>query len=200
MSGWFFLFVFVVVASDDAHFDDGAPAFTRKLTLTPPPKKTKKNKKNYNRAYILGTIVLLVFKAEEQHGIYRDRMRALELYSRANRLPLELKSTIQDHLRLHYANADTDDHAMLRSLPGTLRRRLLRHQYGEVLQRCWLLQGAKPKFVDALLCAASVETFMPRVDLLQAGDSTNDLYIVVAGFVEAFAAGAERQPLRRRRR
>jgi len=42
-------------------------------------------------------------------------------------------------------------------------------QYGEVLSRCTLLRGVTPKFIDALLCAATIETYMPRVDMLADG-------------------------------
>lgn len=42
-------------------------------------------------------------------------------------------------------------------------RRILRYLYGEHLRRCWLLSDVKPKFFDALLGVARLETFMPQV-------------------------------------
>ena len=42
-------------------------------------------------------------------------------------------------------------------------RRILRYLYGDHLKRCWLLQDVKPKFFDALLGSARLETFMPQV-------------------------------------
>ena len=42
-------------------------------------------------------------------------------------------------------------------------------QHGEALSSCSLLRGVNAKFIDALLCAAQVETYMPRVDMLADG-------------------------------
>jgi hypothetical protein len=41
--------------------------------------------------------------------------------------------------------------------------RILRYLYGEHLKRCWLVADVKPKFFDALLGVARLETFMPQV-------------------------------------
>jgi hypothetical protein len=83
-----------------------------------------------------------------------------------------MKELIEEHLRLHFTTSQEEDEQMLGSLPTTLRRRVLRHLYGAQLQRCWLLGGVKPKFFDALLGVARLETFMPQVGRgwgLQAG-------------------------------
>jgi hypothetical protein len=74
-----------------------------------------------------------------------------------------MKELIEEHLRLHFTTSQEEDEQMLGSLPTTLRRRVLRHLYGAQLQRCWLLAGVKPKFFDALLGVARLETFMPQV-------------------------------------
>jgi hypothetical protein len=42
-------------------------------------------------------------------------------------------------------------------------------QHGATLAKCPLLKGVNAKFIDALLCAATIETYMPRVDILADG-------------------------------
>jgi hypothetical protein len=42
-------------------------------------------------------------------------------------------------------------------------------QHGDALAKCPLLKGVNAKFIDALLCAATIETYMPRVDILADG-------------------------------
>jgi hypothetical protein len=79
-----------------------------------------------------------------------------------------MKELIEEHLRLHFTTSQEEDEQMLGSLPTTLRRRVLRHLYGAQLQRCWLLAGVKPKFFDALLGVARLETFMPQVSAASA--------------------------------
>ncbi len=81
----------------------------------------------------------------------------------------DLKSTLQEYVRLQFTSRGADDRAMLAALPTTLKRRVLRHEYGDVLSKCAILRGTNPKFLDALLCAATIETYMPRVDMLADG-------------------------------
>jgi hypothetical protein len=78
----------------------------------------------------------------------------------------ELKESMQSHLRLHFANEEAADEAVLASYPTTIRRRLLRHLYLEQLRSCYLFQGCRQKFLDAVLSIAKVELFMPKVPLL----------------------------------
>eukprot|EP00878_Enallax_costatus_P011541 GHUV01012048.1.p1 GENE.GHUV01012048.1~~GHUV01012048.1.p1 ORF type:complete len:746 (+),score=322.29 GHUV01012048.1:330-2567(+) len=102
----------------------------------------------------------------------------------------DLKDIISEHLKLHFTTNQEADEQMLATLPTTLRRRILRHLYGQQLQRCWLLAGVRPKFFDALLGVAKLETFMPQVELFTEGDEVNELMFVVAGYLEAFASSA----------
>jgi hypothetical protein len=64
---------------------------------------------------------------------------------------------------LHFSSADSSDERVLSMYPTTLRRRVLRHLYGEPIAACWLLAGCRQKFVDSLLAAAKVELYMPKV-------------------------------------
>jgi hypothetical protein len=75
----------------------------------------------------------------------------------------ELKDAMHAHLRLHFANEEAADEAVLSSYPTTIRRRLLRHLYLEQLRTCYLFQGCRQKFLDAVLSIAKIELFMPKV-------------------------------------
>ena len=55
------------------------------------------------------------------------------------------------------------DPQVLSVLPGTIRRRVLRHLYLAPMQQCYLFADCKQKFLDALLAAARMELFMPQV-------------------------------------
>ena len=51
-------------------------------------------------------------------------------------------------------------------------------------QGCYLFEGAPQRLLDAILAAARVETFMPNVDIVSAGDYVNELFLLVSGTVE----------------
>ncbi|KIY97752.1 Potassium channel AKT1 [Monoraphidium neglectum] len=98
-------------------------------------------------AYILGTLTLLVVKADERTGRYRDMSANLRAYSALNNLPQDLKDTMQEHLRLSFSSSDASDDQ------------------------------------DALLTSSRLELFKQGVDIVTAGDSANELYMVVSGRV-----------------
>ena len=85
-----------------------AAAFPRRAPPSPPA-----------GAYILGTLTLLVVKADERTGRYRDLSSNLRAYSALNNLPQELKDTMQEHLRLSFSNSEaSDDQVGGSSAPG----------------------------------------------------------------------------------
>lgn len=67
------------------------------------------------------------------------------------------------HLKLHFNNVNRNDEGVLRAYPSTIRRRVLRFLYLDVLHGSTLFDGAKQRFLDALLAAARVEAYLPNV-------------------------------------
>ena len=115
---------------------------------------------------------------------YRDLSANLRTYSATNDLPPELKTTMQEHLRLSFNNREASDEQVLSIYPSTIRRRILRHLYSRHLKAAYLFAGTPRKFLDALLASSRLELFKQGVEIVAAGDSVGELYIVVAGRVE----------------
>jgi hypothetical protein len=88
---------------------------------------------------------------------------------------------MQRHLKLHFYNADAADEHVLKFYPLSIRRKVLRQLYNPTLRECYLFQGARSRFIDALLSVARVELYLPQVDILSSGDYVNELFIVAAG-------------------
>jgi len=51
----------------------------------------------------------LQVKADERTGSYREQSANLNQYTQANRIPSELKESMQEHLRLHFDTQDASD-------------------------------------------------------------------------------------------
>ena len=79
------------------------------------------------------------------------------------RVVQDLTDNMQGHLRLHFSSEEASDEQVLAIYPTSIRRRILRHLYLDSLKRCWLFNGCRQKFMDAILAAARVELFMPKV-------------------------------------
>ncbi|KAI8473908.1 MAG: hypothetical protein J3K34DRAFT_391553 [Monoraphidium minutum] len=135
----------------------------------------------YVGAYIIGTITLLVTRADGETGRYRSELAALDSYCTTHQIPQELQVAMQGHLRLHHSAREGSDDQVLAALPSSLRRRVLRHLYLGLLTDSWLLEGCRLKFLDALLGAAKVEHYMPKVEVVSEGDPVNELMVLVAG-------------------
>ncbi|KAK9847644.1 hypothetical protein WJX84_010180 [Apatococcus fuscideae] len=141
-------------------------------------------------AYLLGTITLLVVKADERTGRYRDRSANLRQFSEMTSIPPHLQESMQDHLKLHFEHEEATEEQVLAAFPTALRRRILRHLYLEPLRAVYLFRGTRQKFLDALISVGRLELFMPAVEVLSEGDFVNDLHVVVSGTVEAFKYGS----------
>ena len=77
--------------------------------------------------------------------------------------PQDLKESMMSHLKLHFNNHDRNDEKVLGAYPSTIRRRVLRYLYLDVLQGSLLFDGARQRFLDAVLAAARVEAYLPNV-------------------------------------
>lgn len=142
-------------------------------------------------AYVIGSITLVVVKADEKTGAYRERMHNLDVYAAVNSLPQDLKQSLQAHVRLHFSAEDTSDTLLFQMIPQSLKKRVLRHLYLPSLRSCYLLHGCSDKFVEALLMAGTVEQVMPKVEVLLEGDQVNDLIFVLSGHVELYGSAAQ---------
>eukprot|EP00884_Botryococcus_braunii_P009821 jgi/Botrbrau1/18840/Bobra.177_2s0005.1 len=141
-------------------------------------------------AYIMGTISLLVVKADERTGQYRDRAANLKQFVQQHAIPSDLRESMQEHLALHFQNEDASDESVLSIYPTTLRRRILRHLYGKYIQESYLFAGARQKFLDALLAACRIELYMPNVDILTDGEAVNELCLLLDGSMEIITTSA----------
>ncbi|KAJ9504820.1 hypothetical protein QJQ45_020591, partial [Haematococcus lacustris] len=134
-------------------------------------------------AYILGTVSMLMVKADKRSKVFRDRMTNLRQFSSANNVPQALHETLKEHLELHFHNEQNMEETVLQKYPLTIRRRVMRHLYASTVRHCYLFKNCKAKFADAVLAAVHVELFLPGVQILCEGDIVNELMIVVEGEV-----------------
>lgn len=70
---------------------------------------------------------------------------------------------MRGHLELRYHSERTADDHVLKAFPPTIKKKVLRHMYSEVLSNCYLFAGCKARFLDELLSLARMELFMPNV-------------------------------------
>eukprot|EP00798_Chlamydomonas_sp_ICE-L_P032551 gene32551-17268_t len=132
-------------------------------------------------AYILGTVTMLMVKADERSKELRDMKTNLIEFRRTRDIPPALYNAMEQHLELHFHSEETNDENVLSIYPSSLRRRVLRNLYETKLQDCYLFKDCATKFFDAVLAAARIELFLPNVEILHAGDIVSELYLIVEG-------------------
>ncbi|GLC44798.1 hypothetical protein PLESTB_001212800 [Pleodorina starrii] len=132
-------------------------------------------------AYIIGTVTIMMVRADEHSKSFRESMGHLLEYSRENELPERLYKAMREHLEVHFDSAQAADDQVLAIYPTTIRRLALRHLYLQPVRNCYLFRGCKQRFLDALLTAARVELFLPGVEILTEGDNVVDLLVVMLG-------------------
>ncbi|KAG2444347.1 hypothetical protein HXX76_001103 [Chlamydomonas incerta] len=141
-------------------------------------------------AYIIGTVTIMMVKADEHSKAFRESMENLNEYGQDNELPQKLQSAMKEHLEVNFDSAHAGDDKVLSIYPTTIRRRALRHLYMEPMKGCYLFRKCTRRFLDALITAARVELFLPGVEILTEGDNVVDLLIIVAGEVLVSQGGA----------
>ncbi|KAF5828007.1 hypothetical protein DUNSADRAFT_18367 [Dunaliella salina] len=132
-------------------------------------------------AYILGSITTVMVSDDERSNTYRERVEALNAFAEQKELPETLKELMQEHLELlHFTEATSDEH-ILHRYPPTLRKKVLRHLYLDILRKCYPFRGCKTRFLEDVISMARMEMFNPEIVL--EGDVVQELYIIAEGIV-----------------
>ncbi|KAF5827674.1 cyclic nucleotide-binding-like protein [Dunaliella salina] len=134
-------------------------------------------------AYILGSITTVMVSDDERSNTYRERVEALNAFAEQKELPESLKELMREHLELlHHTEATSDEH-ILHRYPPTLRKKVLRHLYLDILRKCYPFRGCKTRFLEEVMSIAHLEIFNPDVEVVLEGDVVQELYIITEGIV-----------------
>ena len=85
--------------------------------------------------------------------------------------------------KLGFANREICDEQVLQHYPSSVRRKVLRKLYMPSLCKTSLMKGIRQQFVDDFLTACHVDIFSPDEDIVQRGNVSSDLFLLVEGAV-----------------
>jgi CRP-like cAMP-binding protein len=140
-------------------------------------------------AWIIGSITLLVVKNDANTGKYRDTLERLALYAKLNDFDHDFHKDLSDQVILDYENRDVADESVLSHFPTAVRRKVLCKLYLPYLQRTQLMTNVRQQFVDAFLSTCQIEMFRPGEEILQRGNISLHLYLLVGGEVAVLSHG-----------
>ena len=130
---------------------------------------------------MIGSITLLIVKTDEQTSLYRDTLSTLDSYARMHDFDRRFRKRLRTQAKLFFKNREVADEEVLKNLPISIRRKVLRKLYMPSLVQTSLMKGIRQQFVDAFLTNCTVEIFSPGEEILQRGSQSSDLYLVVDG-------------------
>lgn len=142
------------------------------------------------QAWIIGSITLLVVKNDENTGHYRDTLERLEQYSKINEFERDFHEDLTAQVILDYENHDVADEQVLSHFPTAVRRKVLCKLYLPYLRSTQLMRNVRQQFVDAFLAICKIEMFRPGEEILQRGNISLHLYLLVGGEVEVLEHGS----------
>jgi ankyrin repeat protein len=134
-------------------------------------------------SWIIGSMTLLVVKNDQTTGLYRDTLHTLKQYSDINSFDSNFHKTLDTQLKLDFNNREIADEQVLKHFPSSVRRKVLRRLYLPSLMRTSLMKGIRQQFIDDFLTTCHVEIFSPGEEILQRGNTSSDLYLLVGGIV-----------------
>ncbi|CAD7699357.1 unnamed protein product [Ostreobium quekettii] len=132
-------------------------------------------------AYILGTITLLVVRADESTGELRECYRNVTSFARLNNLPGDLQKSLKDQMQFNLAHPEVEDDFVLKGLPAGLRRRVLKELYVDKLKATPTFRECSEKFLTALTANVRVDTYLPYQLIFDEGDLVQELHLMVDG-------------------
>lgn len=141
------------------------------------------------QSWMIGSITLLIVKQDEKTGNYRDAMQTLQQYSELNHFPKKFEKSLKRQLQLEFNTREISDENVLAQFPAEVRRKVLRRMYLPFVLQTSLMKGIRQHFVDAFLSACRVEIFGPGEEIIQRGNQSSDLYLLVSGYVKLFSFG-----------
>ena len=141
------------------------------------------------QSWFIGSITLLVVKSDEKTGCYRDTLQTLDQYSKMHDFDHGFHKRLKTQLKLDFNNREISDEHVLQNFPSSMRRKVLRRLYLPSLIHTSLMKGIRQRFVDAFLTICSVEIFTPGEEILQRGNISSDLYLLVEGVAKLVSFG-----------
>ena len=141
-------------------------------------------------AWVIGSITLLIVKADEKTGLYRETLHVLNKYATLHDFDQDLTKKLRNQLRLDFDNREIADEQVLQFFPVGVRRRVLRRLYMQSLINTKLMIGTRQQYKDAFLSQCKVEVFSPGDELLQRGVISSELYLLLDGSLEVVSSGS----------
>lgn len=132
---------------------------------------------------MIGSMTLLIVKTDEQTSLYRDTLSTLDSYAKMHDFDRRFRKRLRTQAKLFFKNREVADEEVLKNLPISIRRKVLRKLYMPSLVTTSLMKGIRQQFVDAFLTNCTVEIFSPGEEILQRGSQSSDLYLIVDGTI-----------------
>lgn len=140
-------------------------------------------------SWVIGSITLLIVKADEKTGLYRETLKVLHKYAKLHDFDKDLTKKLHKQLDLDFDNREIADEQVLQFFPAGVRRKVLRRLYLHSLINTKIMKGTRQQFVDAFLSLCKVEVFSPGDELLQRGATSSELYLLLEGSLEVVSSG-----------
>lgn len=135
-------------------------------------------------SWVIGSITLLVVKADQKTSLYRESLAVLDKFSRMHDLDETLTRQLKAQLKLEFSNKELEEELVLSQVPSALRGKVLRKIYFYDLLNTNLFFGIRQQFLLAFLAACKAEIISAGEDLLHQGAVASDLYFLVSGSVK----------------
>jgi hypothetical protein len=80
-------------------------------------------------AWVIGSITMLIVRADERTGMYRDALQILDNYAEMHEFSRSMHKGLQRQLQLEFENRELADENVLRVFPSSTRCKVLRKVY-----------------------------------------------------------------------
>jgi CRP-like cAMP-binding protein len=133
---------------------------------------------------VLGTLFHYLVRVDENTVRFKELLKAVESYTRSNRLPPAVASRIRAHFEFQHRHSSSSTNSVFEQLPPSLRTQVASEQYLKEMQATWVFHACTPQFLDQIVLELRERYVMPSEPIFFQGEGSTELLWCIGGTLQ----------------
>ncbi|KAI1301799.1 Potassium/sodium hyperpolarization-activated cyclic nucleotide-gated channel 2 [Halotydeus destructor] len=142
-------------------------------------------------ALFLGHTTNLIQSLDSSRRQYREKLKQVEEYMAYRKLPMDLRSRIQDYFEHRYQGKFFDEDNILDELSEKLREDVINYNCRSLVASVPFFAKADPDFVNAVVTKLKYEVYQPGDVIIKEGTIGTKMYFIQEGIVDIIMGNGE---------
>ncbi|XP_078697615.1 potassium/sodium hyperpolarization-activated cyclic nucleotide-gated channel 2-like isoform X2 [Branchiostoma floridae x Branchiostoma belcheri] len=142
-------------------------------------------------ALFIGHATNLIQSMDTSRRQYQEKFKQVEEYMQYRKLPVHLRTRIQDYYEYRYQGKVFDEDNILEELSIPLREEVINYNCRSLVKAVPFFANANPEFVTDVVTKLKYEVFQPDDFIIREGTFGDKMYFILGGTVDVLTADGE---------